>query len=262
MKTLGVIPARMGSRRFPGKPLAPLRGKPLIQHVWEAAGRVRSFTRLVVATDGEEIAGTVRSFGGEAVITAGHHATGTDRVYEAATNLGGGFDVVVNVQGDEPLLSPAAVEAAIQALVQNPGADIATLACRETDAGAFASREVVKVVTGCSGLALYFSRAPLADPVAGADGGWSFLRHVGLYAFRTPALEKFVSWDPTPLERAEELEQLRALEHGLSIHVVVTPFKSRAVDTTGDLETLEREWDRLVSDSTRTPNPSQLGGVS
>jgi 3-deoxy-manno-octulosonate cytidylyltransferase (CMP-KDO synthetase) len=262
MKTLGVIPARMGSRRFPGKPLAVLRGRPLIQHVWEAARQVRSLTRLVVATDGEEIAGAVRAFGGEAVVTSGNHATGTDRVHEAAGKLGEEFDVVVNVQGDEPLLSPAAVEAAILALERNTGADITTLACRDTDRGAFASREVAKVVTDRSGFALYFSRAPLADPVAGAERGWSYLRHVGLYAFRTPALEKFVSWEMTPLERAEGLEQLRALEHGLRIHVVVTPFRSHSVDTPGDLESLERDWERLVSASTGTVNPTQLGGVS
>lgn len=262
MKTLGVIPARMGSRRFPGKPLAVLRGKPLVQHVWEAARRTRSLTRLVVATDAEEIADAVRSFGGEAVLTSGSHPSGTDRVHEAAGLVGDRFDAIVNLQGDEPLLSQAAVEAAIVALTEIPAADLTTLACRDNDRGAFTSREVTKVVTDRDGFALYFSRAPLADPVGGASGSWSYLRHVGVYAFRCAALERFVSWEPSPLETAEGLEQLRALEHGLRIHVVVTPFRSRAVDTPGDLEALERDWERLISDSTATPDPTQLGGVS
>jgi 3-deoxy-manno-octulosonate cytidylyltransferase (CMP-KDO synthetase) len=259
MKTLGVIPARMGSRRFPGKPLVALRGKPLIQHVWEAARRVSSIDRLVIATDGGEIAAATRGFGGEAVLTSPEHPSGTDRAQEAARIAGGGFDIVVNIQGDEPLLSPQAVEAAIAALAQNPAADIATLAYRDTDRTAFASREVTKVVTDLGGGALYFSRAPVAET---DDPEWSYLRHVGLYAFRSAALEEFVGWGPSPLETAEGLEQLRALEHGLRIHVVVTPYRSRAVDTPADLEALERDWEALVSGPTAAPNPTQLGGVS
>jgi 3-deoxy-manno-octulosonate cytidylyltransferase (CMP-KDO synthetase) len=262
MRTLGVIPARMGARRLPGKPLIPLRGKPLIQHVWEACARVPSIERLVVATDGEEIASAVRDFGGEAVLTSEDHPSGSDRVAEAVRLLGETFDAVVNIQGDEPLLSPEAVDAAVRALDEDRAASLTTLACRDIDGEAFHSRDVTKVVIDRAGFALYFSRAPLAEPVSGPGEGWSFLRHVGLYVFRTRALEAFVSWEPTPLERAEELEQLRALEHGLRIRVVVTPYRSRAVDTADDLEALERDWDGIVSSQIEKPKPTQLGGVS
>jgi 3-deoxy-manno-octulosonate cytidylyltransferase (CMP-KDO synthetase) len=257
MRVLAVIPARLGSTRFPGKPLARLRGRPLVQHVWEAVRRASGVDRVVVATDAPDIAAAARGFGAEAVMTRSGHPTGSDRVAEAALAVGGKAEIVVNVQGDEPLLVPEAVQAAVAALDGDPAAAAATLAVRDDDRAAFASRHVVKVACDLEGRALYFSRAPLGDaaqlepPASGgraAGGpGWSFLRHVGLYAFRREALAAFAGWPPSPLERAEALEQLRLLEHGLRMRVAVTSYRSRGVDTPEDLAALERDWDRLVA---------------
>jgi 3-deoxy-manno-octulosonate cytidylyltransferase (CMP-KDO synthetase) len=257
MRVLAVIPARLGSTRFPGKPLARLRGRPLVQHVWEAVRRAASVDRVVVATDAPAIAEAVRGFGAEALMTRADHPTGSDRVAEAALAAGGDAEIVVNVQGDEPLLAPEAVQAAVAALAGDPAAAAATLAVRDDDRGAFASRHVVKVACDLEGRALYFSRAPLGEAPApaapdcggraAAAAGWSFLRHVGLYAFRSAALAEFAAWPPSPLERAEALEQLRLLEHGLRMRVAVTSYRSRGVDTPEDLAALERDWDRLLA---------------
>jgi 3-deoxy-manno-octulosonate cytidylyltransferase (CMP-KDO synthetase) len=253
MRVLAVIPARMGSTRFPGKPLARLRGRPLIEHVWAAVTRAPAVARAVVATDAEEIAAAARAFGAEAVLTRADHATGTDRVAEAAARVGGGYEVIVNVQGDEPLLAPAALEAAVDALAADPEAAAATLAVPDEDPAAFASPHVVKVVCGLDGRALYFSRAPLAGPPDERPARPLFLRHVGLYAFRRAALAAFAAWPPSPLETAERLEQLRLLEHGLRMRVAVTRYRSRGVDTPADLAALERDWERLAAGAGGAP---------
>lgn len=249
MRALGVIPARIGATRFPGKPLALLRGRPLVQHVWDRATACPDLARVVVATDDEKIAASVRGFGGEAILTRADHASGTDRVAEVACRPEfRDFGAIVNLQGDEPLLDPAAMGEALVPVAAGE-AGLSTLAHRETDPGLFASPDVVKVVTRVDGNALYFSRAPIGPP-----GG--FLRHIGLYVFERATLERFTSLSPTPLERAERLEQLRALEHGIRIRVVITSRGSRGVDTPADLAALERDWDALAGISTPDPKES------
>lgn len=247
MRVLGVIPARMASRRLPGKPLLSLRGRPLLEHVWSAASEIPSITRLVVATDSREIVAAARGFGAEVLETGSQHRTGSDRAAEALEQVGESFDAVVNLQGDEPLLPATAVDQAIQSLVTEPDADMITLACRDRDRARFENRDVVKIVTDLRDHALYFSRAPIGEPRGEADSDWSFLRHIGVYVFRTEALRAFAKWNQTDLEEAEHLEQLRALEHGLKIHVILTSYQSHSVDSMEDLEALERDWDRLTS---------------
>lgn len=258
-RVLGVIPARAAATRFPGKPLALLRGRPLVEHVWRRAGAATTLGRLVVATDDDAIAAAVRAFGGEVVRTSSDHLSGTDRVAEAARLLPG-YDVVVNIQGDEPLLSPVAIDAAVEPVASTshlrPGEphaghpvvpEMATLAHVEHAVEAFLSLDVVKVVTNPGGYAVYFSRAPLgARP--GVDGTpqpppAGFLRHVGLYVYRAEALQQIARLPVTPLELAERLEQLRPLQFGFRICVVVTPYTSRGVDTPSDLAALERDWE-------------------
>ena len=263
MNVLGVIPARAAASRFPGKPLALLRGRPLIEHVWLRARAATALDRLLVATDDAAIAEAVRGFGGEALVTSGDHASGTDRVAEAAATVGvGASDLVVNIQGDEPLIDPRSIAAAVDVLRPEAGAragapmgeglvpsrlpGVATLAHVETHPEAFASPEVVKVVTDLKGEALYFSRAPIGPGPAPSAPDTGFLRHVGLYVYRADVLERLCRLAPTPLERAERLEQLRALEHGIRIRVVVTPHASRGVDTPADLQALERDWETLT----------------
>lgn len=238
---LAIIPTRMGSTRFPGKPLAPLRGVPVIRHVWEAVRRARTLARVAIATDAPEIAACARDFGAEAVMTSPAHETGSDRVAEAARILGGSYEAIVNVQGDEPLVAPEAVDAAVRALLESPEAAVATLAHWDDDPIARDSRQVVKVLLGDSGAARDFVR-DLPPPAAAR-----FLRHVGLYAFRPEVLAAFAARPPSLRERAEGLEQLRLLEAGIIIRVVVTAYRSRAVDTPEDLAALERDWQTLAA---------------
>jgi 3-deoxy-manno-octulosonate cytidylyltransferase (CMP-KDO synthetase) len=243
---VAIIPARFASTRLPGKPLADIHGKTLVERVWERARAAHRPGRVVVATDDERIASVVRGFGGEAVMTSPDHSTGTDRLAEAARALGAG--IVVNVQGDEPMLDPEALDAAVEALCDDAEADVSTLSLPLVDAAEMLAPSVVKVVTDARGYALYFSRAPIphvrrgtaADWRASAqdavDGGLA-RKHVGLYAYRRAALLRFASLPPSPLEEAEGLEQLRALHHGFRIRVVpVEGAAGVAVDTPEDLE--------------------------
>ena len=226
-----VIPARYGSERFPGKPLADLAGKPMIVRVLERARRARGVDRVVVATDDERIAAAVRAAGGEVVMTPADCASGSDRCARAAEALGP-VDVVVNVQGDEPLLDPSAIEA-LAAAFADPSVELATLA-RPLGPGELESPTVVKVVRDLRGDALTFSRAAVG---AARDGGPPAARaHVGIYAFRAAFLQQFARLPPTPLEKAEKLEQLRALEHGHRIRVLDTDHEAFGVDTPEDLE--------------------------
>ncbi|MBF0143113.1 MAG: 3-deoxy-manno-octulosonate cytidylyltransferase [Magnetococcales bacterium] len=235
---LVVIPARYASTRLPGKALAEIAGKPMIRHVYERASQAR-VGRVLVATDDLRIARAVTAFGGEAVMTSPEHPSGTDRIAEA---IGADFQgLVVNVQGDEPMLVPGMIDEVVAPLVADPGIPMGTLAHLLTDAEEFQSRDVVKVVTDRRGFALYFSRAPIPchrDGVAG-EGGGPF-RHVGLYAYRADFLRRFSRLPPTPLEQAEKLEQLRALEHGYPIRVVTTSHRAVGVDTPEDLEKVRR----------------------
>lgn len=234
MQVVGLIPARYASKRFPGKVLADLGGKPLLQHVVERAGQARSLSEVIVATDDARIAATVRAFGGKVQMTAPTHPSGTDRIAEVARGLA--CELVVNIQGDEPLITPAEIDAAVGPLLADPTIFMGTLACplsleQATDPNA------VKVVVGVDGFALYFSRAPIPYLRGGHGGGTSpYLLHIGLYVYRREILLRLAGLPPTPLEERERLEQLRALEHGIRIRVVVTDHRSIGVDTPADLE--------------------------
>lgn len=236
--TLGVIPARYGSTRFPGKALARLGGKILIQRVWEAARGSKKLDRLLVATDDERIVKAVREFGGEAVMTAKAHPCGTDRVWEAAKATPA--QIIVNIQGDEPMLRAAMVDLLVKALEEDPGAQMATLRYRMMGTLGYDNPNVVKVVTDRDGWALYFSRAPLPAhrPADAAPTAW--YKHLGLYAYRRSFLEQFVGWPPSPLEQTERLEQLRALERGVRIKVLDSPVDTVGVDTLEDLKRVEK----------------------
>ena len=225
-----VIPARWASTRFPGKPLAMIAGVSLIQRVYERATRSARASAVYVATDDDRIAAHVASFGGRVVRPRGEFATGTDRIAAALDLLDGAFDQIVNVQGDEPLIDTASVDRVIEVL-QTTDADIATLASPLESDDELASRDVVKVVTALNGDALYFSRAPLA----GAQ------RHIGLYGYQSAVLRRLASLPPSPLERAESLEQLRALQNGLKIRVVQTTKAHLGVDRPEDIARVESE---------------------
>lgn len=242
MRVTAIIPARFGSTRFPGKPLADILGKPMIQWVVERTARAKSVGRTLVATDDERIAAAVRAFGGEAVMTRADHATGTDRLAEVAAGLE--TDLVVNVQGDEPLIDPRMIDQAVSPLQKNRGIAMGTLKCPLASAEEFRNPNVVKVVTDRQGFALYFSRAPIPFPRDFADTFDEHLKqlgaykHVGLYVYRRDFLLTYPKLSPTPLEQLEKLEQLRALEHGFRIRVVETSLTSQGIDTPEDLEQL------------------------
>jgi 3-deoxy-manno-octulosonate cytidylyltransferase (CMP-KDO synthetase) len=244
---VAIIPARYGSTRLPGKPLSDIHGKPMIQRVYERARLARSVERVLVATDDERIASAVRAFGGEVVLTSREHATGTDRLAEAVHGIDA--ELVVNVQGDEPTLQPLWLDAAVAGLSADAALALATVSLPLADAEGMLDPSVVKVVADASGEALYFSRSPI--PYVRLEGGGGDLRraaaaavarglarrHVGLYVYRRHALERLAALPPTALERAEGLEQLRALQHGMRIKVVeVEGTPGVAVDTPADLE--------------------------
>jgi 3-deoxy-manno-octulosonate cytidylyltransferase (CMP-KDO synthetase) len=242
---VAIIPARFGSTRLPGKPLSDIHGKPMIQHVHERVLRARGLDRVLVATDDERIAAAVRGFGGEAVMTSTAHATGTDRLAEAVVRTEA--TIVVNVQGDEPLVDPTGIEAALRPLREDPALPMSTLSLPLTDVEEMLSPAVVKVVANANGDALYFSRSPIphvrqrgTDPRgAAADAVRRSLarKHVGLYVYRREALLRLASLPPSLLEEAEGLEQLRALHDGMTIRVVPVEGESGlAVDTPQDLE--------------------------
>jgi 3-deoxy-manno-octulosonate cytidylyltransferase (CMP-KDO synthetase) len=237
LQIVAVIPARFASTRFPGKPLADIDGRPMIEHVYRRAAASGAVSRVIVATDDLRIARTVAGFGGHVRLTRADHLTGTDRLAEVAAALD--CDVIVNVQGDEPLLDPRAITEAV-APFADPSISMTTLYRRIDTPAELSDPNIVKVVVDRAGFALYFSRSPiphLRDP----RGGWPPLyRHVGLYAYRRSALMVLASLEPTPLERAESLEQLRALEHGIRIKTVETAYDSIGVDTPQDLEQVRR----------------------
>ena len=240
MRVAAVIPARYASTRFPGKPLADLCGKPMIQWVCEGTARCPLVDRVLVATDDERIAEAVIAFGGTAVMTRDDHPTGTDRLAEVAAGID--CDLVVNVQGDEPLIDPLMIEAAVRPLLDNSAIPMGTLKTPLTSLEEFHNPNVVKVVTDCQGFALYFSRAPIPHPRDFSDQLETCLRelatakHVGLYVYRRDFLLTFPKLAPTPLEEQEKLEQLRALEHGYRIYVAETALSAQGVDTPEDLE--------------------------
>jgi 3-deoxy-manno-octulosonate cytidylyltransferase (CMP-KDO synthetase) len=231
-----VIPARFGSTRLPAKPLLAETGKPLIQHVYERACLAKRARLVLVATDDTRILDAVESFGGWGVMTRAEHACGTDRIAEAARSLDA--DIIVNLQGDEPLIDPESLDQVIALLENDPNAGMATLATPLRDAEGYRSPNVVKVVCDGAGNALYFSRAPI--PFV-RDGEPNFaaqppvvLQHVGLYAYRREFLFRFAALPPAPLEQLEKLEQLRALAAGVRIRVGISAAPALGVDTLED----------------------------
>lgn len=241
-KILGIIPARFASTRFPGKALATLAGKPLLQHVFERASLARYLTRVVVATDDDRIAAAARGFGAPVVMTRADHLSGTDRVAEAAS--ADEASVVVNIQGDEPLIEPAAIDACVLALLDNPDVPMATLKKKIEDESERRNPNVVKVVTGRTGRALYFSRCPI--PLH-REGDEVHYKHIGLYVYRRDFLLSYPDLPVGPLERAEKLEQLRALENGYRIQVAETEYESLGVDTPEDLAGVARLFEASLT---------------
>jgi 3-deoxy-manno-octulosonate cytidylyltransferase (CMP-KDO synthetase) len=238
LTAIAVIPARFGSTRFPGKPLADIDGRPMIEHVYSRARLAKSVSRVIVATDDLRVATAVIKFGGEVKLTRIDHPSGTDRLAEVAAKLD--CDIIVNVQGDLPLVDPGAIDEAVAPFSADPGVLITTLYRRITDAAELKNPNIVKIAIDRGGFALYFSRAPIPY-VRDPRGGWPpMYRHIGLYAYRRSALLVMAALEPTPLERAEALEQLRALEHGIRIKTVETAFDSVEVDTPEDLEHVRR----------------------
>jgi 3-deoxy-manno-octulosonate cytidylyltransferase (CMP-KDO synthetase) len=229
MLIIGVIPARFASVRFPGKPLAPLAGRPMVVHVLRAAQAAKRLSRVVVATDDVRIAEAVAQAGGEAVMTSPNAASGTDRVAEVARRLPA--DAYVNLQGDEPLMPADNVDRAVAALVDAPGRTIATLAY-PIPAAAVSDPNSVKVAVARDGRALYFSRSPIPYFRQGEP---AYRKHLGIYAYRAATLAEIAALPPSPLERAESLEQLRWLEAGYTIHVGEAAGDSIGVDTPEDL---------------------------
>jgi 3-deoxy-manno-octulosonate cytidylyltransferase (CMP-KDO synthetase) len=254
---VGIIPARFASSRFPGKPLAPLKGKPLIQHVWERSVRAGKLDRVVVATDDERIRQAVVSFGGEALLTSPDHLTGTDRVQEAVRKLessGATIDVVLNIQGDEALVEPEVLDRLAATLMDNPELDYATMAEPFSSIEEILDPNTCKVVLDQNGDALYFSRSPIPFHRKAATGGIADLaealradpdrlknyhRQVGIYGFKRKALDEFAALPKGRLEEIEGLEQLRIIEAGRRIRVVLSSRVTMDVDLPGDVKKVE-----------------------
>lgn len=239
-KVVAVIPARYASSRFPGKLLAKLAGRPVIEYVVRRTSQAACIDHVLVATDDERIFACVKEFGGQAVMTSADHPTGTDRIGEVVRDIP--CDIVVNVQGDEPAVDPAAIDAAVAPLMADETLVMSTLAAPITDIDDLLSPHVVKVVTDINNNALYFSRSVLPGSREGvydvSSGRYKW--HIGLYVFRRDFLLSFIGLGQTPLEKAENLEQLRALEHGYPIRVITTPYVGMDVNTPQDLVRLER----------------------
>jgi 3-deoxy-manno-octulosonate cytidylyltransferase (CMP-KDO synthetase) len=234
LTAVAIIPARLQSTRLPGKPLIDLCGRPMIVRVYDRVKATPGLADVLVATDDERVRAAVEAHGGRCVMTRRDHPSGTDRLAEVAAGLR--CDVVVNVQGDEPLIEPAMIESVVTPFRTAPHLEMATLCRRFGDEHEFKNPNVVKVVIGRDGYALYFSRAPVPYHRATANSGVpaSAFKHIGLYAYRRATLLRLAALAPTPLEDLESLEQLRALEHGIRIRVVETAFDSIGVDTEAD----------------------------
>ena len=229
MPVIAVIPARYDSSRFPGKPLAQATGKYLIQHVWEQVRRAARIDQVLVATDDERIRRACGEFGAQAVMTRRDHQSGTDRIAEVAAGIAA--DIVVNVQGDEPEIDPAVIDKAVELLRRDQQADLSTLCAPFGADEAIDNPNVVKVVTGLNGRALYFSRWPIPFNRDGQSAKTLYRKHLGLYAYRREALLRFARLPASPLEKTEKLEQLRALENGMTIVVGEVSHPAVGIDT-------------------------------
>ena len=248
MRAAAIIPARWSSTRFPGKPLFPILGKPLLQHVWEHCLKAKNLSQVVIATDDMRIAEAAFDFGAEVSLTSPKHPSGTDRIAEVAARLRG-FRHIINVQGDEPALDPRLIDRLVRALQRDPKLKMVTAATPFEALSEALNPNNVKVVTALNGRALYFSRSLIPfdrDNAQPATGSSQFsalssqpLWHLGIYGYRRDFLMQFVRWKPTALERTEKLEQLRALEHGAAIHVVRTRHHATGVDTPEDVARAE-----------------------
>jgi 3-deoxy-manno-octulosonate cytidylyltransferase (CMP-KDO synthetase) len=249
-----MIPARYGSTRLPAKPLIDLGGKPMIQHVYERALKASLVGEVIVLTDHREIASAVGKFGGKALMTPSDIPSGSDRIAYAARTRADA-DIIVNVQGDEPLINPKMIDEAIRPLLDDPSVKIATLVKKISGAADLQNPGLPKVVLDEKGFAIYFSRSPIPylrdEP---SQSTWHlrhvYYKHIGLYVYRREALLRFSEWGESPLERAERLEQLRFIEHGYRIKAVVTKHDSAPVDTAEDVENIRRilqehSWEQL-----------------
>jgi 3-deoxy-manno-octulosonate cytidylyltransferase (CMP-KDO synthetase) len=242
MKIIGIIPARYASTRFPGKPLIDIQGKSMIQRVYEQAKLAKSLTKVVVATDDSRIAEHVLGFGGEVVITKAEHPSGTDRCYEALELSGGGFDYIINIQGDEPFIHPNQIDEL--ASVCDGHSELATQMIPVDSHEILFDRGEVKIVLNQNNEALYFSRMVIPFIKGVDEKEWHkhfpYFRHVGLYAYRTDILKSITQLAPSNLENAESLEQLRWLQHGFKIKLVQTEYDSHCIDTPEDVEKVLR----------------------
>ena len=240
MKVLCIIPARYASTRLPGKPLRDIAGKPMIVRVYERAVQAKRVQDVVVATDDERIRTAVEEHGGRAVMTRTDHATGTDRLAEVAEKMTD-YDLIINVQGDEPLIDPTVIDALVEPFLADVRLSMATAKTLLTDEEEIANPNNVKVITDLTGNALYFSRARI--PYARNEGA-NVYKHIGIYAYRRDFLLSYARMAQTPLERSESLEQLRALENGHRIHVIETDAVFIGVDTEEDLTAVNEEYIR------------------
>ncbi|UQZ90406.1 3-deoxy-manno-octulosonate cytidylyltransferase [Deltaproteobacteria bacterium Smac51] len=237
MKVVALIPARWESSRFPGKPLTPILGRPMIEHVYKRALAIPHMDEVMVATDSQEIFAAVTGFGGRAVMTSSEHRSGSDRLAEAADILAlSEEDIVINVQGDQPAFDPENPALVAKPLIDDPSLEMSTLALPLTSHEEIHSPNHVKVVFGADNLALYFSRAPIPWP---RDGEESYYKHIGIYGYRVGFLRRFVRLPEGRLEHIEKLEQLRALENGFRIKVVLVSGLSPEVDVPSDVKAVE-----------------------
>jgi 3-deoxy-manno-octulosonate cytidylyltransferase (CMP-KDO synthetase) len=247
-RILGVIPARYASSRFPAKVLASIAGKTMLQHVWERASKARYLTEVVIATEDQRVRAAAEEFRARVIVTRSDHASGTDRVAEAASASNAAF--IVNIQADEPLIDPAAIDAAVLGLLDQEDVLMTTLKKRIESHSEVTDPNVVKVVTDRAGDALYFSRSPIPHVRSDAGGrlpnDTAYFKHIGLYAYRREFLLSYSDLPVGPLERAERLEQLRALENGFKIRVIETEYESLGVDTPADWQRVSALFEKTM----------------
>jgi len=236
MNSIAIIPSRYSSTRLEGKPLIDIAGKPMIQWVYESAQKAQLIDQVIVATDDRRILETVSRFGGKAERTSAHHLSGTDRIAEVAANLP--CDIIVNLQGDEPLMDPQLIDEVVRLVMDNTGIYMASAKSPIKKREDLMNPNVVKVVSDCDGYALYFSRSPIPYCSTRVEGGYNTIgfKHIGLYVYKKEFLMNLVALDPSPLEKLEGLEQLRALENGYRIKLIYTEYDSIGVDAPEDVE--------------------------
>lgn len=246
MKVIGIIPARYDSSRFPGKVLADILGKPMIQYVYENASKSELLNEVIIATDDERIVRAAKKFTEKVVLTSKDHKSGTDRLAEASKDLD--FEIIVNIQGDEPLISPLAINEVITPFLSNRKLNMTTLKCLIKNKEDLFNPNVVKVVTNKDNYALYFSRSTIPHKASSQSLANNHYKHIGIYAYRKSFLLKFIRLPARNLEECEKLEQLRALENGYQIMVVETKYASLSVDTKEDLQKIIKKFKENIND--------------